>query len=81
MPQSRKSSKQSDRLKLLAERMAILMVICRLEYGIGWKVWLGEGLYTGETGDEFRSMPEYMVAMDIIRNMLRRQDAAVEEQK
>ncbi len=65
---------ENSRLKLLAERMAILMVVCRLKYGIGWNVWMHEGLYSGETGDEFRSMPEFKVALDVIRNMIRRQD-------
>jgi len=63
-----------SKLAFLCDRMAILMVVCRLKYDIGWSVWLGEGLYTGETGDEFRAMPEFKVAIDVIRNMIRRHD-------
>ena len=70
MPDTEKNS-----LKFLAERLAILMVICRVKYSIGWKVWMGEGLYTGDTGDEFRQMPEFKVAMDIVRGMMRREMA------
>jgi len=55
--------------------MAILMVVCRMKYEVGWDVWRGEGLYTGETGDEFRQMSEFKVAMEIVRGMVRREIA------
>jgi len=55
--------------------MAILMVVCRVKYEVGWDVWRGEGLYTGETGDEFRQMSEFKVAMEIVRGMVRREIA------
>lgn len=75
MPQSSEVSKHKATVKFLAERMAILMVVCRVKYGVGWDVWRTEGLYIGETGDEFRQMPEFKVAMDIIRGMVRREMA------
>ncbi|MCH8228103.1 MAG: hypothetical protein IIC63_06790 [Proteobacteria bacterium] len=75
MPQSSENSKHKATAKFLAQRLAILMVICRVRYGVGWSVWMGEGLYTGETGDEFRQMPEFKVAMEIIRGMVRREIA------
>ncbi len=64
-----------ERVKFLADRMAILMVVCVSRTG-SWNPWFTEGMYEDRDGmgDELRSWPQYKSATDVIRNMLRKQD-------
>jgi hypothetical protein len=57
--------------------MAILLCVCKQRYGDDWNPWFREGLYDEPEGlgDEIRSWPEYDTALEIVRVMLRRQDA------
>ncbi len=76
MPNDDKSS--NERLAFLADRMAILMVVCVSRTG-SWNPWFREGMYEDAEGmgDEIRSWPQHKAAMDVIRNMLRRYDNEV----
>lgn len=71
MPNGNKNS----RLALLADRMAILMSICIVKYGGKLNPWFRDSFYTGEAADEIRAMPEYDIALSIIRGMVRREIA------
>ena len=69
MPQSKESSQN----KLLADRLAILLVICQSRTG-DWDPWFRDGLYDGDVGDEIREWPAYRTAKQIVAHMLRRQN-------
>lgn len=68
--------KSNDRLAFLADRFAILMVVCKMRYGNEWNPFFQDGLYEdeGSLGDEIKGWPEFQSARDVIRNMLRRHD-------
>ena len=70
---SKPEKKQTERVAFLADRMAILLVICKSRTG-DWNPWFREGMYEGPTGEEIRGWPDYQTAKDIIREMLRRHD-------
>ena len=73
MPSGNKNN--SSRVAFLADRMAILMAICIVQNGGKLTPWFKDSLYEGETGDEFRSMQEYSISLQIVRNMLKREIA------
>ena len=70
MPNGSKNS-----LKLLADRMAILMTVCIVKYGGKLNPWFRDSFYTCESADEIRAMPEYDTALAIIRGMVKREIA------
>ncbi len=63
------------RLVFMADRMAILMVVCQSRTG-SWDPWFREAMYEDPEamGDEIRSWPQHKTAMTVIRNMLRKFD-------
>lgn len=65
-----------NRIKMLADRCAILLTICNARDGDDWNPWMGEGMYEGEgqLGDELRKMKDYKVAKDIVRLWVQKQD-------
>lgn len=67
-----------DRLRFLADRAAILLVIVMNKYGGDLNPFFREGLYEdeGSLGDEIREWPQYRVALDVIRLWLRKYDGA-----
>lgn len=71
MPKQNKKPTDSERLAFLADRMAILMVVCKSRT-LDWNPWFRDGLYDGDAGEEIREWPDYRTAKDVIRNMLRK---------
>ena len=64
---------QQDRIAFLADRMALLivdMVRRDCEYG----EFCADEFYEGEDADVTRESKQYEVAIDFVRNMLRRHD-------
>ena len=76
--QNAEKGPRDERLAFLADRAAILLVVCKMRYGNDWNPFFGEGLYEndGSLGDEIRGWPEYRAATMVIRNWLRKHDAA-----
>lgn len=74
MPKGEKSL-NAARIAFLADRMAILLVICKSRTG-DWVPFFRDSMYDGEgqIGEELREWPEYTTAKDIIRNWLRKFD-------
>lgn len=83
MPPNNESSENkpapsSDRLRFLADRMAMLMVeLVRrdLDYGR----FCHEEYFTDEISDKLRESKEYDTCIDFVRRMLRKHDAAQKE--
>lgn len=65
-----------NRIKMMADRMAILLVICNARDGDNWNPWMGESMYEGEDqlGDQVRKMKDYGVAKEIVRLWIEKQD-------
>ncbi len=76
MPKGKKKRSDKERLVFLADRMAILLVICKQRHGGSWVPWFKEGMYDneGSLGDELRQWPAYQEGLDVIRLMLRKFD-------
>jgi hypothetical protein len=76
MPKQGKKKSNRDRVRFLADRMAILLVICKNRHGGSWNPWFREGTYDdeGSLGDEIREWPEYHGGMDVVRLMLEKYD-------
>ncbi len=76
MPKQNKKQNDKARVRFLADRMAILLVICRHRHGGSWEPWFREGTYDeeGSLGDEIRQWPGYKEAIDVVRLMLRKFD-------
>jgi hypothetical protein len=76
MQRDEKRLTDAERVAFLADRMAILLVVCKSRYGDDWNPWFREGLWVdeGALGEEVRAWPEYQTALEIVRNMLRKQD-------
>ena len=77
MPKGEKKT-SDERLAFLADRMAILMVVCQARTG-SWDPWFREALYEDPEamGDEIRSWVQHKTALDVIRNMMRKHDEMV----
>jgi len=75
MPKQEEKKNDSERLAFLADRMAILMVVCVSRTG-SWNPWFREGMYEDAEGlgDEIRAWPQHETAKEVIRNMLRKFD-------
>lgn len=65
--------KSQDRLRFLADHMAILMVeIIERDFDYGDICF--EDFYHGERADEMRRTKHYQIAMDLIRSMMKQHD-------
>lgn len=67
---------KDNRVRMMADRLAILLVICNDRDGDDWNPWMGEAMYDGEDqlGDHVRKMKSYKVAKDIVRLWIEKQD-------
>ncbi len=74
MPKDEKSL-NAARVAFLADRMAILLVICKSRTG-DWTPFCRDAMYDADEslGVQVREWQEYTTAKDIIRNMLRKFD-------
>lgn len=73
---SRAQRVAENRIRLLADRLAILLVICNARDEDDWNPWMGEVMYegSGQMGDAIRKMKDYKVAKDIVRLWLKKAD-------
>jgi hypothetical protein len=73
---SRAQQVAEKRIAMLADRMAILLVICNARDEDDWNPWMGEGMYEdeGSLGDHMRNMKDYKVAKEIVRLWIQKQD-------
>lgn len=70
-----KEKKIADaRIKLLADRLAILLVICNARDEDDWNPWALDRTYDGEgqMGDAIRKMQDYKTATGIVRRWLKK---------
>ena len=76
MPRQGKKQSNEARVAFLADRMAILLIICKQRHGGSWEPWFREGMYDdeGSLGDELREWPQYKEGLDVVRLMLRKFD-------
>jgi len=58
--------------RLLADRLAILLVICKSRTG-SWNPFFLDRFYEGAAAEEIRDWPDYKTAKQIVANMLRRE--------
>lgn len=69
-------AKSDKRISLLADRLAIALVILKKRYGNDWEPWFGEACWDAEDslGDEIRDWSEYKAAKEVVKLFLQRQD-------
>ncbi len=69
-------AKSDRRIALLADRLAVMLVIARSRHGTDWEPWFGESVWEddGRMAEEIRTWPDYKVAKDIVKIFLKRQD-------
>ena len=73
MPSDNKKQRADERIKFMADRMAILMVeIIELDFDYGDLCF--NDFYRGERADEMRRTKHYQVGMDFVRQMIRKHD-------
>ena len=65
-----------NRLKRLADRLAILLVVCNARDEDDWNPWALDRTYDDEDsmGDHMRRMKDYKVAKGIVRRWLEKSD-------
>lgn len=73
---NRQKSVADNRIKLLADRLAILLVICNARDEDDWNPWALDRSYDepGGMGDSIRKMRDYSTAKTIVRRWIERQD-------
>lgn len=71
-----------NRIKLLADRLAILLVICNARDEDDWNPWALDRAYDepGGMGDSIRKMRDYNTAKTIVRRWIETQDKITIEQ-
>jgi hypothetical protein len=69
-------AKSDRRIALLADRLAITLVLLKQRHGDDWDPWFGEGMWEdeGAMGDVIREFSEYQTAVKIVRLFLQRQE-------
>jgi hypothetical protein len=69
-------AKSNDRIALLADRLAVCLVLLKQRHGSDWNPWFGEGMWQdGETlSGELRDWPEYAEAKEIVKLFIKRSE-------
>ncbi len=69
-------AKSDRRIALLADRLAITLVLLKQRHGDDWSPWFGEGMWEDAAGmgEIIRDWPEYKTAVKIVRLFLKRQE-------
>jgi len=64
------------RIVLLADRLAILLVVAKNKYGDDWSPWFAESMWQdeGALGEVLREWPEYQTANRIIKHWIRKME-------
>lgn len=57
-----------DRIELLTDRLAVLLVVVRKRYNDDWNPWGGEGMWEDADGmgEVIREWPDYKAARDVV---------------
>jgi hypothetical protein len=74
----------AERLKFLADRAAVLLVVCKVRYGNDWNPFFSERFFDpdGEfLGSEVRDWPEYKTGLLIVRNWIKKFDQKLKEER
>jgi hypothetical protein len=68
--------KSDKRISLLADRLAIALVVLKMRYGSDWLPWFGEAVWdeADGLGDEIRDWKEYKEAREIVKLFLKRSE-------
>lgn len=68
--------KSDKRIALLADRLAVLLVVVKQRYGTDWEPWFGESLWEGEDrlAEEIREWPAYKEARQIVKLFIQRSE-------
>lgn len=68
--------KSDKRIALLADRLAVLLVVVKQRYGGDWEPWFGEAAWEGEghLADEVRGWSEYKEAKQIVKLFIQRSE-------
>jgi hypothetical protein len=78
-PKNRTQALSDERLKMLADRMAMLLVICNAmeDDGEEWNPWALDRTYdgSGSMGEGIRKMKDYKTAKGIVRRWIKTKDA------
>ena len=71
------------RLALLADRLAVALVVLKHRYGTDWEPWFGEGIWEDEDAlaDEIRDWPEFKEAKGIVRLFIKRLDSRIAKEQ
>ncbi len=74
-------AKSDRRLALLADRLAVLLVVVKNRHGNDWAPWFGESTWEDpdRMAEEIRGWPDYKTAKDIVKLFLKRQDGREED--
>lgn len=61
---------------LLADRMAIMLVVLKQRHGDDWAPWFGEAMWEDADGmgEVIREWPEYETAKQIVRQWIKRNE-------
>ncbi len=68
--------KSDKRIALLADRLAVLLVVVKQRYGTDWEPWFGESVWQEEDrlADEIREWPQYREAREIVKLFIQRSE-------
>lgn len=72
----------NNRIKMMADRLAILMVICNARDEDDWMPWGLESSYDSEDcmGEHIRKMKDYTTAKNIVRMWIEKTDKRTREE-
>ena len=71
-------AKSDKRISLLADRLAISLVVLKQRYGSDWLPWFKEDCWDAadSLGDEIRAWPDYKVAKEMVKLFITRMEKA-----
>lgn len=74
-------AKSDKRIALLADRLAVALVLLKQRHGNDWNPWFGEAMWQdGETlAGEIRDWSEYKEAKSLVRLFLQRSERDAQE--
>jgi len=76
-------ARSDRRIALLADRLAIALVILKSRHGADWLPWFSEACWDAEDslGDEVREWTDYKAAKDIVRLFIKREEKRYEQSR
>ena len=80
--QSARVTASNNRIIMLADRLAILLVICNARDGDDWNPWALERTYDGEDslGEHIRNWRDYDTAKRVVRGWIEKVDDKTRQQ-